>query len=299
MTDGAGAPELGARSRVGEIARAAFTASVGDLVAEDEALRSHADEDSVHRARVAVRRLRSDLRTFLPLWDAAWACDLRERSRWLQDGFSAARDGDVLMERLQRRCTELPEADRRSAEAALQPLRAERNAAYERLRAMVGGPQYAALLRELAEAAARPPFTESAAEPACDAIPAIVGGAWATLRKRVRERSRPPADRELHRIRIAAKRLRYAVEAVVPAAGRRARRFARALERLQTILGDQHDAVSARERLRQLGGDREAAFAAGALAALEHRAARAGRGAWRTAWRKAKRARRRCGFSES
>ena len=286
-------PELDETSRIGDVARAAFAVSVAQLLRQDSALRLHAGEDAVHDARVAVRRLRSDLRTFEPLLDEAWASALRERTRWLQEGFSTARDADVVLARLRRQSEELPESDRRHAEDVLAPLRVAREAAYQRVRAMLREPRYAVLLQELVDAAKRPPFNARAEEAACDAIPEIVAGAWSALRKRVRARTRPPLDRELHRIRIAAKRVRYAAEAVAPVAGRRARTLARAAERLQTILGDQHDAAAARERLRALGDEPGVAFVAGALAALEHRAACDGRGAWRAAWRAAKRARRR------
>jgi len=288
------APQLDENSRIDVVVRAAFAASVEVLVRQDATLRLHAEEEAVHRARVSVRRLRSDLRTFLPLLDEAWACGLRERSRWLQDGFSAARDADVLLARLRRQSAALPEPDRVPAEEALAPLRAAREEAYQRLAAMLREPRYAALLQDLVDAAKRPRFNARAGEAARDLIPEIVADAWSTLRKRVRERSQPPADRELHGIRIAAKRVRYAVEAVAPVAGCRARQLARAVERLQTILGDQHDAVAACERLRVLSeDDRGSAFVAGALAALEHRAACDGRETWLRAWREARREHRR------
>jgi CHAD domain-containing protein len=294
VTDGIDVPELDANSRIGDVVRAALAVSVETLVREDAALRLEVDEEAVHRARVSVRRLRSDLRTFSPLLDETWAGGLRERSRWLQDGFSAARDADVLLVRLRRQSAELPDADGRGLEQTLAPLRAAREAAYQRLRSMLREPRYPALLQELVEAAKRPPFNANADAAARSVIPEIVAGAWSTLRKRVRKRTRPPTDRELHRIRIAAKRVRYAVDAVAPVAGRSAVRLARAVERMQTILGDQHDAVGACERLRTLTVD-GSAFVAGELAALEYRCALEGRRAWRDAWRDAKRARRRFG----
>jgi CHAD domain-containing protein len=279
-------------AKAGDVVRAAFAVSVDSLAREDAALRRSPDEEAVHRARVSVRRLRCDLRTFLPLLDPAWADGLRERSRWLQNGFSAARDADVLLARLRRHSAELGEAERRQVEETLAPLQAERDAAYERLRSMLLEPRYPALLQELVDAAKRPPFNARAEDAACSVVPEMVADAWWTLRKRVRKRTRPPSDRELHRIRIAAKRVRYAAEAVAPVAGRSAGRLARAVERMQTILGDQHDAVGACERLRTLatGGG---AFVAGELASLEQRCALDGRRAWRKAWRAAKRAHRR------
>ncbi len=157
---------------------------------------------------------------------------------------------------------------------------------------MLRDERYVPLVQDLVDAASRPPLTAAAAERACDAIPAIIGGAWSTLRKRVRKRSRPPSERELHGIRIAAKRVRYAAEAVLPVAGRPARALARATERMQTVLGDEHDSVVACRRLRELANEPHA-FLAGELAALENVARLDARANWRRAWRKAKRAYRR------
>jgi len=283
---------LGATSSIGDVARAALAASVEHIVHYDAELRLEPDVEIVHHARVAVRRLRSDLRTFLPLFDAAWACALRERLSWLQDGLSAARDADVLIAGLLRHSEALPDADRRGVGDLLKTFRAERAAAYDRVRAMLRDERYVPLVQDLVDAANRPPLTDAAAERACDAIPAIVGEAWSMLRKRVRKRSRPASDRELHGIRIAGKRVRYAAEAVSPVAGRPARALARAAERMQTVLGDEHDAVAACRRLRDLAGG-EHAFLVGELAALENVARLEARAAWRNAWRKAKRAYRR------
>ncbi|HEV2644044.1 MAG TPA: CHAD domain-containing protein, partial [Candidatus Elarobacter sp.] len=211
---------------------------------------------------------------------------------WLQDGLSAARDADVLITGLRHRSEALPDADRGELDELLQPFRGEREVAYERVRAMLRDERYVSLLQDLVDAANRPPLTAAADERACDAIPAIVDDAWSALRKRVRKRSRPPSDRELHRIRIAAKRVRYAAEAVAPVAGRPARALARATERVQTILGDEHDAVAACRRLREMAHG-EHAFLAGQLAALEILAQDDARASWRGAWRAAKRAHRR------
>jgi CHAD domain-containing protein len=285
------APSCGAA--IGEVARAAFAVSVERFVRYDAKLRSAADEDAVHQARVCVRRLRSDLRTFLPLLDARWSCELRDRLRWPQDVLSAARDADVMLENLRRDSVALPEGDRRVVDDVLAPLRSARDRAYDVVRAMLHDSRYVPLLCALVDAAKRPPLNERASEPAEDAIAAVLRDGWATLRRRVRRRSRPPSDRELHAIRIAAKRERYAIEAIAPIAGRATERFGRELERLQTVLGEQHDAVMACERLRSLGADGAQAFVAGELAAVVNGAERDARRSWWSVWRAVRRTHRR------
>jgi CHAD domain-containing protein len=273
--------------------RAALGAAVEQLLCQDARLREAPDAEAVHQARVAVRRLRSDLRTFGALLDDEWAGGLRERLRWLADGLSAARDADVLIARLQRTLDTLSAADREHAADLLAPFRRDREAAYDRVGTMLREPRYAALLAELGAAARQPALSARADEPARALVAPLLGAAWKQLRRAVRRRSRPPADRELHRIRIKAKRVRYAAEALEPVGGRPVRRLARAVEKLQAVLGDQHDAVVAGDRLRREAATGEAAFLAGELAALEQAGAGAGRERWPAVWRKAKRRRAR------
>ncbi len=282
-------PPLGADARGADVVRAALAASVERLVRCDAGLRLAPDEKTVHDARVAVRRLRSDLRSFAGLLERGWAGGLRGRLRWLGDGLSSARDADVLLVRLRRAALRLPEADRARARTVCEPFVALRAAAYRHMGEMLRDPRYAALLAELVEGARRPPLSARADEPARALVEPLIAGAWKTLRKAVRGRTRPPADGELHRIRIEAKRVRYAAEALTPVGGRPARRLARAVERLQAILGDHHDAVQAYAQLRRHASGAETAFLAGELAALEQAAARDARRRWFRAWRRAKR----------
>jgi CHAD domain-containing protein len=57
----------------------------------------------------------------------------------------------------------------------------------------------------------------------------------------------------LHEARKAAKRARYAGEAMTPAIGAKARRFAKQMKNVQSVLGDHQDAVVARQVERELG----------------------------------------------
>jgi hypothetical protein len=63
----------------------------------------------------------------------------------------------------------------------------------------------------------------------------------------------PARDVALHRARKSARRARYAAEAVAPAAGKPARKFAGQMKRIQSVIGDHHDTVVARQEARDLG----------------------------------------------
>ena len=73
------------------------------------------------------------------------------------------------------------------------------------------------------------------------------------MRRARRAAAGPPRDAALHEVRKAAKQARYAGEAVTPAIGAQARRFTGRMKKLQSVLGDHHDAVIAREVERELG----------------------------------------------
>jgi CHAD domain-containing protein len=99
-----------------------------------------------------------------------------------------------------------------------------------------------------------------------------------------------PADPDLHRIRILAKRVRYAAEAAEPLVGKIATRFAEAAAALQDVLGDHQDSVTSQAWLREVGrGPR--AFVAGELTAMERDAAAQDRAAWHNVWKKVDRKR--------
>jgi CHAD domain-containing protein len=268
----------------GGLATAALATDVERLVRIDPRLRLEPDVDAVHDARVIVRRLRCNLRTFAPVLDAEWADDLRERMRWLSEGLSSARDADVLIACVTAETEPLPSADRARLGDALRPLHERRAAAYDRLARLLRDRRYVGLLDALVAAARVPHLDASAHRPAGESLGAFMEGPWRRLRKAVRQAGRAPTDAGLHRIRIKAKHVRYAAEALAPVAGERANRFARRVEVLQSRLGRQHDAVNAARALREQGENAPLAFLAGELTAFQLIVAARLRGRWRSAW---------------
>jgi CHAD domain-containing protein len=144
-------------------------------------------------------------------------------------------------------------------------------------------------LEGLVFAANEPPMGPEASLPAREVLPALARGPYRVLRKAVRKAGRDPVDESLHRIRILAKRVRYASEAVAPSVGSPALRFAEAAAQLQGLLGEHQDAVVAAAWLRTWsagGASSDAAFAAGTIAGLERARADAMRTGWRRLWRR-------------
>src|SRR5215472_15653997 len=114
------APEaltVGAAAR--DVIKNALADSVASLLHHDPMVRTGRDPEAVHQARVATRKLRSNLRTFGPLLEVEWTEPLRSELGWLAMSLGAVRDREVLLQRLRDRAESLPANDQRSAGALL------------------------------------------------------------------------------------------------------------------------------------------------------------------------------------
>jgi CHAD domain-containing protein len=134
-------------------------------------------------------------------------------------------------------------------------------------------------------AAHSPAALPDADQPAGSVLPTLATGPWRRLRSAVRHLPDPAPDADLHRIRILAKRARYAAEAVAPVVGAGAAAFARTAAKLQTILGEHQDSVTAQTWLRGTRISGRRAFVAGELIAMEHVAAEDSRKKWPKVWK--------------
>lgn len=252
-----------------ELVRAHVAQQVRALQAADVGVRRDV-EDAVHQMRVAARRLRSGLKTFRPLLEREWADDLREELKWLAGELGGARDSEVLAQRLAADLDRLPESAGASEAGTLLERRAARDEQAGRRAALeaLGSERYGVLLDRLVAAAALPPTTAQAGRPCAEVLPPLVRAAWKKLAKRARALGEDAPDEDWHEVRKRAKQVRYAAEAVRPALGRPAKRFARQVERVTEVLGDHQDAAVAAGALEDLLDGRPSARAAFALGAL-------------------------------
>jgi CHAD domain-containing protein len=269
--------------------RAALAGSTERWIRHDAGVRLGLDDEDVHQARVATRRLRSDLGTFEPLLDRDFARALRQAIRPFTRALGRVRDADVMAARLRERVAALPADERAPAEGLLERLAGERAKARRALEIELGSPAYLDLVERCVVAACEPALVPEADGPAVERLAALVQARWRRLLRRVRHVGHDePEDALLHQIRIDAKRTRYAAEAAMPVCGKRMRSFARALADLQDVLGENQDAVVARSWLHSAAsrGSREESFAAGALSMVEAESGRAARGRFRAAWKR-------------
>ncbi len=278
-------PELEGRATAGDVVQAAIGGSVRRFLEHVPAVILDEDPEGVHQARVATRRLRSDLRTFRRFLDRRWADELRVDLRAVTRLLGALRDLDVLKMHLAAVVDEVPEPERRAAEVILSALDAERQDAHQAVVQGFREPEFEVLLDSLVEACDGPEFSEAASTPADPIVLKLARKPWRKVQSSVTELPDEPRPEELHRLRILVKRARYAVEAVASIGGAEAEEFAVRLSELQDVLGEHQDAIVAGAWLRRR--DPSQASAAGVLIGLE--VARAGRAAegWRALWNSA------------
>jgi CHAD domain-containing protein len=284
-------------SPAGDVLLAHLREQVRQVGAQDLPVRRDAP-DAVHRMRVASRRLRSALVTFRPFVRADAARSLGGELTWLAGVLGAARDAEVMRDRV--RAALAGEDDVRETGQAATIVDAElvrvHRAAHDRVLAELDGERYRALRAALERLVTVPPWTERAAAPAGEAFLPLVARSYRRLRRIVDEAEDTPEGPEreelLHDARKAAKRARYAAESVSRVFGADAGAFAKAMSAVQEALGEHQDAVLARDRLRDLARQTpstEAAFLYGRLYALEeYRAGRSRRNvdtAWEAAGR--------------
>ncbi len=226
--------------------------------------------DSVHQMRVAARRLRSGLKAFGPLVDEQWANHLRGELGWAAGELGAARDTEVLLERLDRHAKHLGSRDAALVRAVIDPQLAQRlDNARDRALGSLSTPRHIALLNSLVAAAATPRITELGDRPSADVLPELVERSFRRLARRVKQLELEGPAEVWHEARISAKRARYSADAVAGVFGAPAKRLADALSEVTEVLGEHQDACIAQDVLRELaatdGIDGRTGFALGLL----------------------------------
>jgi CHAD domain-containing protein len=274
------------RARVSDVLGTALSAAVARFDANEPALWTEREPEALHQARVATRRVRSDLRTLHEFVDARWAQRLRGELRWLGAELGAVRDIEVLRERLSLHAGLLPDTEAHAARVALRRLDADHVGARTDLLRALRTARYAELHRALHDAVASPRLTPAADRPATEALPEAVRPTWRRLRRAVRALGPVPSDAALHEVRIRAKRCRYAADLASPVIGRPARDLAAAITRVQDVLGEHQDAVVADRWLGKAAPECSSseAYALGMLAEIERGLAVKARSALASAW---------------
>jgi CHAD domain-containing protein len=265
-----------------EHVRTHLRTQLAEIERTDPLIRTGDDPDAIHDFRVAVRRMRSVLKSTRALFERDWLKSLRDELRWIAGELGDARDLDVLL-------LELRKDAGPDAAPMLKQLETQRRRAWKRARSALESERYGKLLDRLAEAVEAPLVRKAHVS-----LEAVAAREFEKLRREARRLGPKTSPADVHRVRIRAKRARYAAELATSVAGRkRIHRFIEATKKFQDIVGAHHDAVVAEERIQGLmdnTNNTRTAFAAGRL--VERSAAgrrRLARKKFRLSWRQLER----------
>ncbi len=246
----------------------------------DKAARRASEIERIHQSRVALRRIRSNLRTFRLALDPQWGTNLRAELAWYAGRLGESRDLHIIEGVLRDTGPMvLSPSNLSRLESVVESEQAE---VLTMLSAERGGARRFQLTEQMMVLWDGPHFTPRASQAAGEALPAMVQRAWHDMRGAARTARKQPTETNLHNLRIRLKDLRYGCETVALVEGGPARKTAKAAERLQTKLGTLHDARFSMEWLRSLARDRpELSEPVEALVAVQREAASEARKGWK------------------
>jgi len=226
----------------------AFRATLSDCLAQITAnaatLRAGRSVEGLHQLRVAFRRLEVALGAFGREFGQEWLEELRGRARILAGRLAPARDMDVFVGKL------LAGSPKSGVTDGLPQLRVRaesvRDAAWAAAIACISGTDFELFADDVASlAASQLPLTRD------QRLPRTAARMLDRQVRRVKKRGRVAASREggdLHRLRIALKKLRYTAEFFAPLySKRKVTRYLKQLRQLQNNLGDLNDVANVRK----------------------------------------------------
>lgn len=258
MADGKAGPDV-----AGFDAGTAVVAALRTLAERLDALEpaAFADEpDGVHQLRTHVRRLRSVLAAYGPLFDPSIAEGIRRRYREFGQELGTVRDIEVRVQVAEAALEDPPEGSTPGGLAAVRAhlVDAELEAhrlAHARFVERQRMPRASARRLMLADFLDSPPHTPLAAGPADEVLGDLLEREAKRAVRRADRLVSSPSPEQLHAVRKAGRRLRYAAEALttepVELFGSRAEALADAGEDLHDVFGDHRDEVLFAEHVRR------------------------------------------------
>jgi len=239
----------------------AFRATLSDCLAQMTAnaatLRAGRSVEGLHQLRVALRRLEVVLKAFGEEFQQEWLNDLRSRAKILSSRLGPARDLDVFITQLLNAPAE--EGDREAFASLRDRMEEMRIRAWKQAVDCVTGTDFGLLTEDVAALAhSRLPMAPDIR------LDRVASRLLDRQQKRAIRRGRKAKTGEegdLHRLRIALKKLRYTAEFLSPLyPDKKVRRYVKELRRLQEHLGAINDIAHVRATmtamLRETDGKR-------------------------------------------
>lgn len=254
------AARIPADATTGEAFRVVAREAIEHIARNAEIFRASPGSDAVHQMRVGARRLRALIRTFSKVVADARRAALEAELRWLGKELDGARNLDVFLagawRRAERRARGKGEKDA-AAKETRRRLETARVAAYARASAAATSPRLRRLLFDALAWVEVGPWTAPDAAAAKTRDRPAMKFARKRLAKARRRLVKAGVDLaalpagQRHKVRIEAKKVRYAAEAFLPlfgaGGGGRDPEFIRRLKALQDDLGDLNDIATGAE----------------------------------------------------
>lgn len=232
--------------------------------------------EGIHQLRVALRRLRSALDLMRSVGPLSRLDSLRSEAKWLAQNLSAARDWDIFQQEtlptVAKACPTVAGFD-----ALKQAAEKRRQAAYRKVRRALADRRCSHFLISLGgwieargwrDSEVAPEDLGRLAAPAISFAGEVLSGQFAKVLKRGR-RFKSLGVNELHRLRLAAKKLRYLADFLLPLYDDRksVKQFFRKLAGLQEELGCYNDMAVTASLLDGLDAEAAEGDIAGAVIA--------------------------------
>jgi len=218
-----------------------------ELFSFHDAALDWSDPEGVHSMRVASRRLRSALRDFMPYVRKRGLTSVQKRLKSVADALGEVRDLDVAIMALEKISANAPDQVSPAVKRLIEQRKEVREEARKQLKSVVAKEELEQLQSDFiagVDAATTGQVQKTQSPPPLTYLMmsrAVILDRLKELEKLSNDLFKPFDVETLHEMRIAAKRLRYAVELFQECWGRSIASYAKRVARVQTALGDLHD----------------------------------------------------------
>jgi CHAD domain-containing protein len=203
------------------------------------------DPEGVHSMRVASRRLRSAMRDFMPYLRQRGLTSVLKQTKSIAAALGEVRDQDVAIIALEKIQKQAPTEFSDALQQLVDERKDQRNESRDKLSSVLVANQMKQVKSEftagLDKATALPKTNQSAGPTFSKMSSAVILDRLKELEKLSESLYKPFEIESLHDMRIAAKRLRYALELFQQCWGRSLQTHAKNAARMQTELGEVHD----------------------------------------------------------
>lgn len=285
--------EIHPADRLIDVAHKTFARHFGRVFWNEPGTRLGVDAEYLHDMRVATRRLRSALDLFADALPEATRGAFATELRWVGRALGRVRDRDVALEHVAVLAAEAPPLERAAWAVFARSIEIERARRRAGLIERLDSPRYAALAataRAWIEAGPpAPPDVVAGGAAAYGTASRLTAECVRAMTEAYETAERTMEDCDIHALRMAAKKARYAYEFFGDLAGPASRASAKRLAALQDFLGHHQDMITLLGWMRKYArtvprADRELTLAAGSALGHLERAARVRRSELSDAW---------------